>query len=348
MEDDMSLFRLLIVALVVGAGAAGYYLFAPRSSAEIASDVDNILQSDSYKCAHLTKFVRKQDVRVKGFVSNPLDLSNLKDEIANIEGVQRVDVRAKVVIWPHCMVAKMMQPYIDDVAADMRPMVRVHADTGALEIGNDLILSARAPGYDAYLYVDYYDREGNVIHMLPSPSRPKNRLRRNSEVVIGRQADGRAYGIHYPVGTALITVVASAQPLFARVRPEVERAETYLADLEAQVKAQGGLPVSAHKIFIETTAGDNGRNTQLDAMRPSQVPAQTVDTSFQGEPQTDAAAQANALLADDAMDGMQEGTDAHAYHNTADQDNAHTEDTAVIPDDLEQSLEDLGEMAEGF
>jgi hypothetical protein len=83
--------------------------------------------------------------------------------------------------------------------------------------------------FDGYLYIDYVDNEGSVVHLLPAAHRPSNAVSANQRVVIGEQ---RKYEIAPPHGEGMIFTIVTRRPIFAQVRPQVETADEYLMVLE--------------------------------------------------------------------------------------------------------------------
>ena len=97
----------------------------------------------------------------------------------------------------------------------------------------------------SHLYVDYVDPGGDVVHLEPSPVVPDSMVDGGSEIQLGTEAadagpGGRYYELGAPYGRAVVVALASAVPLFAGPREEVEPAATYLAALEQALAAQGG------------------------------------------------------------------------------------------------------------
>ena len=94
-----------------------------------------------------------------------------------------------------------------------------------------------------YLYVDYLDKGGNVVHLVPSPFVRDNRYGPGASVTLGaRDADQarttgmRSYQVTPPFGESLIVAVVTPEPLFDDIREEVEAAEAYLPVLAERLE----------------------------------------------------------------------------------------------------------------
>jgi hypothetical protein len=99
------------------------------------------------------------------------------------------------------------------------------------------------PGPPVHLYVDYVDPGGDVVHLHPNPQQPDSIVEGGSEVRLGVEApdpNARHYQLGQPYGRAVVVALASATPLFATARQEVEPAAAYLPALQQSLAAQGG------------------------------------------------------------------------------------------------------------
>jgi len=113
-----------------------------------------------------------------------------------------------------------------------------HARRYQYKEGDYLILDMVAPEYDAYLYVDYYDADGNVIHLLPNNAVTLEKFSANSTVAIGaKRADGNFLEVIVtpPYGEEIATAFATSTPLYDNERPFSEPAAPYLDWLRLQV-----------------------------------------------------------------------------------------------------------------
>ena len=106
--------------------------------------------------------------------------------------------------------------------------------------GDQMILDLAAPDYDAYIYVDFFDANGNVIHLVPNDTVPLTLHPAKSAMRIGAGEDGTPYlniTIGPPYGQEIAAAFAASAPLYDGVRPLSEPAEPYLAWMAGQVAA---------------------------------------------------------------------------------------------------------------
>lgn len=115
-------------------------------------------------------------------------------------------------------------------------------DTHAREFryveGQQLVLDLTAPDYDAYVYVDYFDAQGQVIHLSPNDSTPLTRSKAKSAFRVGAASPGDP-GLYItigpPYGQEIAVAFAASKPLYDDARPLVEPAAPYLVWMKEQV-----------------------------------------------------------------------------------------------------------------
>jgi serine/threonine protein kinase len=227
--------------------------------AQIESQVRNATQG--YYCSDVRSVVTDEGtVQIAGFVSTASDLARLQSAIANIPNIRpRMDSVA-VYSWPHCEVIKLIRAAgpANDAAG---PHLQFNMPSLVYRAGETLIVHAAATSaYDGYLYVDYLDNDGNVVHMLPTDFRRNNAIRPRQEVVLGTtkeggKAGGRVYEISEPFGSSMVMAISSPKPLFPRRSAEQESAKDYLPILENALKATaatGDAKVMATYVMIRS------------------------------------------------------------------------------------------------
>lgn len=113
-----------------------------------------------------------------------------------------------------------------------------HAQVYRFNAGHRLIFDMVAPDYDAFVYVDYFDADGNVIHLVPNERVRLERFPAEQTFRIGAdRADGNflAVQIGPPYGQEIAVAFAASVPLYEPPRPLVEPAGPYLDFLRLKV-----------------------------------------------------------------------------------------------------------------
>jgi len=212
-----------------------------------------------FDCASLSATLSKDmKITVSGYVASDADLQALGTKLATFDKVAAIANQAKVAGWPSCEVLDILQR-----------KASVPADQGALPVvgpfrhgpdysaGEKLVVEAEATSlYDGYLYVDFIQHDGTVLHMLSGPDGAGKMVKAGERVLLGTGA--REFTIAPPYGTEMLVVVSSPVPLFDKDRPQVEKAKEYLGQLkqalDAAEKKVGAGKVASNYHFITTGA----------------------------------------------------------------------------------------------
>ena len=122
--------------------------------------------------------------------------------------------------------------------------------------GERLVVDINTPTYKSSLYVDYYDHEGNVVHMMPSPGEEFNIGEPRESFQVGEAGDIGLWEVAPPFGTDVIFLLATSTPLFDTARGQFEESNNYRAALRRRLKAlesePGRVNVSADFVVIKT------------------------------------------------------------------------------------------------
>lgn len=116
--------------------------------------------------------------------------------------------------------------------------VQAWADMPRAIDGQAQVFSFQAPEYDAHIYVDYFDGDGNVLHLVPSNFWVENQFGSEAVFDIGGAEPGPRLVVSPPLGLDIVLVIASTEPIYAGIRPSLEDARRYLAWLHGRVLAQ--------------------------------------------------------------------------------------------------------------
>ena len=114
----------------------------------------------------------------------------------------------------------------------------LHAREYSYREGQRLQFDLTAPDYDAFVYVDYFSADGDVIHLIPNSTIALQKHVAKSVVGVGDDKPGQPglkITIGPPYGQEIAVAFAASQPLFEKPRPIVEPANPYLDFLKGQV-----------------------------------------------------------------------------------------------------------------
>ncbi len=206
----------------------------PIDRGQLRSDLAQLFRG--FVCADLSAELADDGaVTLVGTVARGDELPRLHREVSALPQVSRVDSRATVEPWPFCEVAKLLRT--QTAGGPSAPTLEPSHPDRIYHEGEALIVSATVNAKaESYLYVDYFDTDGRVVHMLPTALRPNNRMAGTARVALGTEPDKaghneRVYIISPPFGTGMVIALSSLRPLFTEPRAEQEDARSYLAAL---------------------------------------------------------------------------------------------------------------------
>lgn len=96
-----------------------------------------------------------------------------------------------------------------------------------------------APDYDAFVYVDFFDAGGNVLHLVPNDRVPLRKASADSALRIGtKNPDEQGLGLIVgpPYGQEIAVAFAASHKLYDGLRPVSEPAAPYLEWLASRVR----------------------------------------------------------------------------------------------------------------
>jgi len=250
LQGELNQAKTQLTRSLAGSGAT--------ASPEAAGGLLQLTQALSgFDCASLSATLSKDmRITISGYVASDADLQKLSSKLADVGRVAEVVNRATVAGWPSCEVLDILHQKTG-ASADRAalPAVVPYQHGTAYAADEKLVIEATAsPLFDGYLYVDFIQHDGTVLHMLPGPDRANNAVSAGERVLLG--AGAQEYTIAPPYGTEMLVVVSSPVPLFDRDRPQIEKAKDYLVQLRqaldsAEQKAGAGKVVS-NFTFITT------------------------------------------------------------------------------------------------
>ena len=265
---DKLLFRGGVLVAIL-APLLVLYIYRDREPPEPEQEVERTVPPDSislqdieqqwadFKCYRLqADIIDNNQVSLAGYLSADSDKRKLIDRVRQVPGVEAVDADAvEVHVWPYCEVIEILSDY-KKRNADQRLGLNITPYQHGRDFteGEYLLLEMTAPNYPAHVYVDYYDLQGNVVHILPNPTDEQNSLAAGNRKLLGKRDPGkRHYKITGPrFGEQMITIMAAPAPLFPEGRKELEDASSYLTELRNMLRVIDEKFV-ANYFFIETS-----------------------------------------------------------------------------------------------
>jgi class 3 adenylate cyclase/serine/threonine protein kinase len=224
------------VAAMLLAAATLFTLYRPGPSSSLSLEelrTQLAAATGGFACASIGyTLAPDRSVRVAGHIASPEDLMRLRREVAAIPGIGQPSYDVQLMGRPHCEMAALLTPFADPALRDGLSLAFA-GKPSEVHLGERPSLEVRAPGFDSYIYIDYFDSGGDVLHLFPN-ERDRFNLRpwRNRFVLFKTPM----WTVCGNVGRQLVTIIASATRLFPGPRPEVEDAKDYVATLGEALK----------------------------------------------------------------------------------------------------------------
>jgi tRNA A-37 threonylcarbamoyl transferase component Bud32 len=172
-------------------------------------------------------------IDVRGVSGRMAEVAALSDEIGALGGSTAVDTTAVTPLHEfQCRPLDLARPFVSaNLDAALGFVVR--PEQPVFIGGEKLKVDVVAPHRSAYVYVDYYDIEGGVLHLLPRPNAEDNFRPGGSSLRLGDGGASGQWTIGPPFGDDLIVAFAVSDPLPIPIRPEYETSSgEYLQMLE--------------------------------------------------------------------------------------------------------------------
>lgn len=263
---------IAIVVIVLAALLIGYRyypapvlnLFGAKTSV-ISRQISHRLEA--LGCSTITARVSQDyrfhtSVTLTGTVATANDRDTASD-LARLAGGGTVTNALTVVPWPFCDIVNLTQAVDGGPGRRAAPIINGKTEQLVYRGGDCLVLEVAATAlFDGYLYVDYFNQDGTVVHMLPNAKRTANQAGAGQVFTIGSDQchaaspDTQAFVVTEPYGKSMVMVTSTPRPLFAKPSGDEQGlATTYLASLRdalTKVAAAGApAPVIASR-FVTT------------------------------------------------------------------------------------------------
>jgi eukaryotic-like serine/threonine-protein kinase len=184
-------------------------------------------------CSALSASAQDHSLAVRGYVSQRYGAARLKDTLAALPGVDTLTLQLEPVADDKCDMFKALAPYwTRNWQAGHVASLHVRPPGGQLSEGDPLVVDVTTPAFDSYVNLDYYQLDGSVVHMVPSPRARDNQAPPRYAATIGSAGD---WIISKPFGSEMVVLLITPAPLFDKPRPESESRADYLRALDTRL-----------------------------------------------------------------------------------------------------------------
>ncbi|NKJ49672.1 protein kinase [Burkholderia sp. SG-MS1] len=208
---------------------------APKPALTLAAIAPTLAQ---VPCSALFAAVHNHSLTVRGFVSQRYGAAHLKDTLAALPGVDTLTLDVEPIAEGKCDTVNALARYwVRNWQAGRIAALHVRPPGGQLSEGDALVVDVTTPGFDSYVNLDYFQLDGSVVHMVPSPRAKDNQAPPHYAATIGSGGD---WIISKPFGAEMVVLLITPVPLFDKPRPESESRADYLRALDTRLTQIGG------------------------------------------------------------------------------------------------------------
>ena len=112
---------------------------------------------------------RDRTVTVNGFATESIEFDGAAQAVAGLPGVGDVRMEVATVDRTYCRLLEFYAPYWKtNRIQKLGAAITTPKSGNAFVDGEPLLLDVAAPLYRSYVYVDYYLRDGYMVHLLPN------------------------------------------------------------------------------------------------------------------------------------------------------------------------------------
>jgi eukaryotic-like serine/threonine-protein kinase len=266
---------ILGIALTIALGVIGAVVLVPPEPTKTPSEAELLTSPkpaldrakldallSSFTCARLQADFNPDQILILSGHLQPEDLPKLKQRLAEIPGLPEVIYEITALTWPYCELVEILFP-LKQLNQEQRLGLEItpyqHPSHYVEE--ENLVLAYTIPSYNSYIYIDYYQLDGGVIHLFPNGMGLNKPVTAKTRHILGDTAKGqKQWQIHPPFGTEMIVIIASSTPLFDQPRPELEQAKDYLSALRKAITVktgQGQLAADYFSIITKATSASS-------------------------------------------------------------------------------------------
>ncbi len=150
-----------------------------------------------------------------------------------------VDWRVQDFEGPYCPTLDALRPIAYSAAARSGGFsMALRNGNRPLKDGELITVDVKTPDFPAWLLVDYFEHDGTVVHLHPTPKDPARSYAPDTRESFGDPtAGGERWEVGAPYGTDMVVALASSAPLFTRKRKDLEQTDEYLRALQAAIAA---------------------------------------------------------------------------------------------------------------
>jgi hypothetical protein len=206
-------------------------------------------------CSVLQASVNDRSLVLRGFAAGTKTMEQIEESLGKIAGISETKNEIHRLPQVYCQTVELYAPYWRaNRDSGFGTAIGTPKSDNAFVAGERLVLDIGTPTYHSSLYVDYFDHEGNVVHMMPSPGEEYNQGDPRESIQLGEAGDIGLWEVAPPFGTDMVVLLATSVPLFEGARGQFEDADSYRAAVRKRLKSldSSQTKISADFVVITT------------------------------------------------------------------------------------------------
>lgn len=189
-----------------------------RAEAPLPSTAEVTALLGTIHCSLLHAAVHDGKLVARGYAAGAEAAKRTREILARIGGIGN-ETREIPEIF--CETIELYEPYLHaNRERALGARVGTPRKDGVFLNSENLIVDVRSPKFLSWLYVDFFDHEGNVVHMLPSVADDENHFEPNVQLELGGDGGMKVWQVAAPYGTEMVVLLASSKPVFALTTAE--------------------------------------------------------------------------------------------------------------------------------
>jgi eukaryotic-like serine/threonine-protein kinase len=189
-------------------------------------------------------------VRLDGLVGSEQE-AVLRSSLTSAASPASVDWNVSAFHGPYCGVLDVLNPFgAHWGGSDLT--LGLKGNPARLQNNDFVIPQVRMPAFKAYLTLDYFSSDGELLHIYPQAGDRQHGYAADVTAAFGDpNAGGFKFAVQKPFGTDMIIAIASEHPLFTKLRPNDDTVTAYLPALRQALGVAG--KVEATAMVVHTT-----------------------------------------------------------------------------------------------
>ena len=192
-------------------------------------------------CTMVRGDVAGGSVSLLGVAGSGAPQASLRRAVADAAPAAAIDWQLRDAPDLYCGAIDLLRPIAPRFGTSGGLGLSIDGSAAPLQTDDMIIPRLSMPDFAAQLQLDDFGNDGTVYHLNQSAGSSSRVYSPGAQIVVGEPRPGFAgWAVSEPYGTDLVVAVASSLPLFAKPRPDSEKLDAYLRDLQAAMDAVRG------------------------------------------------------------------------------------------------------------